>query len=97
MMNDKLLGISGLNFTRDELRHPLVQRILRALREERELARDHLESPANIEQTTLQRGALQAVKKILARADEVGPESRQSEPEWPESASRASATHISGY
>lgn len=85
-------GIAGFQMSPEEARSPLWQRFEAALREERAITREHLEYPQNIEQTTLLRGQLQLVKQILARTDEVGPESRQSEPAWPESAFRPSAT-----
>jgi hypothetical protein len=80
-------GLSGLRITREDAATPLFRKLVAALSEERELAREHLEHPMNIEQTTLLRGRVQLVKEILARTDEVGPESRQAEPNfWPEPA-----------
>jgi hypothetical protein len=76
-------GLSGFALTREERESALWRRFEAAAREERNLLREHLEHVQNIESTTLLRGQLQAVKQILARADEVGPESRPSEPhDW---------------
>lgn len=84
-------GIAGFALTREDRDSFLWRRFEAAVREERELLRGQLEHVQNIESTTLLRGQLQAVKQILARADEVGPESRQSEPIGPESAFPARA------
>lgn len=80
-------GIAGLAFTSEEKRHPLFKRIAAAMADEKEFRRSELEHVQNIESTTLLRGRLQAVNQILARlSHEVGPESRQSEGDAPESA-----------
>lgn len=86
----RVRGLAGVRFTLDDMRSPALQKLLVAVREEQGDMRAQLEHPMNIEQTTLLRGRLQLVKEILARTDEVGPESRQSEP-WPEAASFAHA------
>jgi hypothetical protein len=83
------VGISTIAVTRDERRLELVARLQGALRQEVALLREKNDSPMNdIKDTTLLRGELRAVKRILAQLDEVGPESRQSDPlqEWAESA-----------
>lgn len=87
-------GLAGLRFTPQDMDIPAVQKLLAALRDEQALLREHLEPVQNIESTTLLRGQLQAVKQILARADEVGPESRESEPVWPESPSAPAAGRL---
>jgi hypothetical protein len=87
-----LRGIAGLNLTREDVRSPALQKVLAALRDEQLALRESLEPVQNIESTTVTRGQLHMVKKILARADEVGPESWQSEAEGPESASARAAT-----
>ncbi len=79
-------GVSGFVLTRQDRESALWQRFEAALREERRVLGEQLEPVQNIESTTLLRGQLQAVKQILARADEVGPESWQAEPIGPESA-----------
>jgi hypothetical protein len=84
-------GLSALVFKREETLHPIFKKIVAALEQERERMRAELEHPANIESTTLLRGELRAVKRILARTSEVGPESRQSEADGPESAPLARA------
>lgn len=82
-------GLAALSFTIGEQQHPLFKKIVAALREEREKLRDALEHPGDIATTTLQRGEIRLVKRILARTEEVGPESRQSEGDAPESATPA--------
>ena len=84
-------GLQTLSFNQEEKRHPIYKKILRAFEEERALMREQLEHPSNIEQTTLLRGELRHAKRISARLTEVGPESRQSEPHGPESATPALA------
>lgn len=86
-----LRGIAALTFTREDSHSPLYQRLVAALRDEQALLREQLEPLQNIESTTVTRGQLHMVKRILARADEVGPESRQSEADGPESAFPAPA------
>ena len=88
---NQLIAVAGWTPTREDMRAPALQKLLAALAEERELLRTRLEYPQNIESTTLLRGQLQAVKQILARTEEVGPESRQSEAVGPESAFSARA------
>lgn len=86
---DRVTGIAGLAFTRQDKNTPLFQRLVAALHEELALMRAQNDVPANIVDTTVLRGEISLVKRILARTDEVGPESRTSEPEWPESSPRA--------
>lgn len=81
-----LRGIAGLTLTREDMRSPVLQKVLAALRDERQALLESLEPLQNIESTTVTRGQLHMVKRILARADEVGPESWQSEAQGPESA-----------
>jgi hypothetical protein len=80
-------GLAGLTFTREEKRHPAVQKLVAALAEELEIMRIQNDSVQNIEATTVLRGQILCVKRISARTLEVGPESRQSEADGPESAS----------
>lgn len=79
-------GLGAFALTRQDRESPVWQRFVALLRDEQAKLRRQLEPVQNIESTTLLRGELQLVKRILARADEVGPESRQSEPQGPESA-----------
>lgn len=64
----------------------MFKKFVAAIESERELLLEQLEPASNIETTTLLRGELRALKRILARTSEVGPESRQSEANGPESA-----------
>jgi len=66
--------------------YPAVRRIAALLAQELQEMREANDSPESIQDTTLRRGEIRLAKRILARL-EVGPESRQSEPFWPESAS----------
>lgn len=80
-------ALDRLVFRRAEHDHYILKRFKQALTEEREFLRTQLENPSNIETTTLHRGEVRLLKRILARLEEVGPESRQSElPVEPESA-----------
>lgn len=89
--NTDVRGIPSLRFTQEEARHPLFKKFVKAFAEEREELRAQLEAVQNIESTTLLRGQLHLVKRISARTSEVGPESRQSEADGPESATPARA------
>lgn len=84
-------GLAALKFSREEQRHPLFKKFERAFAEERQLQLEQLAHPQNIEQTTLLRGQLALLSRISARTSEVGPESRQSEADGPESATPARA------
>jgi hypothetical protein len=89
---DAKTGIDRLeDFTREERRHPIFKRFAQAFAEERAVKVEQLTPPQNIEQTTLLRGEIRMLSLISARTSEVGPESRQSEPDGPESASPARA------
>lgn len=90
-MKPEATGLDRLVFTEDEQRHPLFKRLVLAIKEEREMLRDSLEFPSKIEETTLLRGQLLLLNRISAATSEVGPESRQSEANSPESASPALA------
>jgi hypothetical protein len=70
-----------------DVRSELWQRLMAAIEDERTMMRAQNDSDMNIAETTLLRGQLRLASRILALADEVGPESRQSELEKPESAS----------
>jgi hypothetical protein len=83
--------LDALRFTDLEARTPLYKKVRAAVQAEFEELRDKLLHPSNIETTTLLRGEVRLAQRILARLDEVGPESRQSEPVGPESASPALA------
>lgn len=77
-------GLSGLKLTREEVHGLLWRRIEAALREElTEMRAKNDSSLLNVADTTLLRGEIRLAKRILARADEVGPESRESEPWGP--------------
>lgn len=84
-------GLLALKFTREDQRHPLFKRITQVLADERQLLLEQNAHPQNIEQTTLLRGQLILLSRISARTSEVGPESRQSEADGPESATSARA------
>lgn len=77
--------LSDLSLTRTEVRHPLWQRFEACLRGELERMRGDNDHPADIAATTLRRGEIACVKRILALSDEVGPESSESEAMRPES------------
>lgn len=77
LTNKRPKGFAGLQFTREEMLHPLFIKILHAAEEERHMLRAQLEDVSDIGTTTLLRGELRMVKKFLARTSEVGPESRQ--------------------
>lgn len=79
-MNKPTPGYASLTFTREEMQTLLFRKFVHAIEEERQILRQQLEDVSNIETTTLLRGELRGVKKILARTSEVGPESRQSDP-----------------
>jgi hypothetical protein len=79
-------GLARFVLRKTEREHFLVKRFEQALREERETLRTQLEHPGDIAATTLLRGQITLLKRILARLDEVGPESRLSEALSPESA-----------
>lgn len=81
----KRTGLEALFLNRSDERHPLVVAIVAALRQELEEMRQANDAPEGIQDTTLRRGEIRFAKRILARL-EVGPESRQSAPMWPESA-----------
>jgi hypothetical protein len=83
---DDIQGVARLVFKQSEQDHFIVKRLKLALHEERALLRAQNDHPVDIATTTLLRGELRLVSRILARLDEVGPESRQSEPAGPESA-----------
>lgn len=99
MPTTPMRGLMALSFTADELRHPILRKLRAALAEERELMRDYLEPEQPIGSTSILRGELRLVKRILALTDEVGPESRQSEATGPESAfpARTAAGFPPGY
>jgi hypothetical protein len=80
-------GISGLTFTREELAHPILRKLRAALADELALMREQNDNEQSIVATTVLRGQILFVKRISAQTPEVGPESRQSEPDGPESAS----------
>lgn len=79
-------GLEALLLNLDEKNHPLVKRLVAVLHVELTEMRQANDAPEPIQETTLRRGEIRLAKRILARL-EVGPESRQSEPAWPESAS----------
>ena len=84
-------GLAAFTVSRQDNESPVWRRFIACLREELAVKRMQNDAPATIQDTTLLRGEIALVKRILARADEVGPESRQSEPQWPESALPARA------
>src|SRR4051812_24655021 len=85
-------GIGGLDFTQEQAATPLFRLIVAALEDELKLMREQNDVDSDIKNTTLLRGEIRCVKRILARTSEVGPVSRQSEhDDVPESASVASA------
>lgn len=92
---DVKTGLAGLVLTSADLDTQLWKRIATALEQERdEMRMKNDSSTLNVADTTLLRGEIRLAKRILARADEVGPESRQSEPNWPESAPAPAAGRI---
>lgn len=92
---DRVRGIGGLQLTPEEARSALWQRLSAALSEELAIAREQNDHPMNIVDTTVLRGRIALLKQIQARAPEVGPGSRQSEPVRPESAVVPAAGGIS--
>jgi hypothetical protein len=84
--SEDVQGLSRLVFQRVEHEHYLLKRLKLALIEERDALRVQNDHPTDIATTTLLRGEIRLLTRILARLDEVGPESRQSELPTPESA-----------
>ena len=77
--------LSDLHLTRAEKRHPLWLRFEACLQGELARLRSENDHAADIAATTLRRGEIACVKRILALSDEVGPESSESEALSPES------------
>jgi hypothetical protein len=67
--------------TRAEVISPLWQRLSAYLTDELQSLRERNDNVQDIRDTTLLRGELRAVKRILALADEAGQESRQADEE----------------
>lgn len=73
--------------TREEARSPLWQKLAPFLVAEIKSMREANDSlTLSIADTTAKRGEIRFAKRILALADEAGPEARQSEADGPESA-----------
>ncbi len=81
----KFKRLSDMKLTRNEQRHPLWQRFEACLEGELARLRSENDHAADIANTTLRRGEIACVKRILALSDEVGPESSESEAFGPES------------
>lgn len=76
-------GLARFKLTRGEMRDPVWVRLQECVAEELALKREQNDHPMDIVKTTGMRGEIAMLKRILALADEVGPESRQSEPQGP--------------
>lgn len=85
MSNAKTL--SDFKLTLAESKTPLWQRFEAHMQAELAYLRQKNDDHADIKDTTLRRGEIALVKRILALTPEVGPESRASEAGGPESQS----------
>jgi hypothetical protein len=86
-MRNKALTLSDFKLTVAEARSPLWQRLEQCLAGELAYQRQQNDAMEDIAKTTLRRGQIAVVKRILALSDEVGPESSASEAHSPESQS----------
>lgn len=77
----KNTGLAGFaeSLTLADIRHPLWLRFMRSMQEELEYTRQQNDQHQDIAMTTLRRGRIELAKRILALADEVGPESEAPE------------------
>ena len=72
---DRGLDRFGRSLRREDLQHPIYRNLMDALADELALLREQNDHPTDIAKTTMTRGQISLVKRILALADEVGPES----------------------
>lgn len=93
-MPAKRLTLSDFRLTVAEARSPLWQRLEQCLSGELDYQRQQNDAMEDIAKTTLRRGQIAVVKRILALSDEVGPESRESEAQGPESQSAGAVAGI---